>query len=449
MHRDIFISYSRKDLELVKQIKEEIEDAIGIECWMDINGIESGSAQFTHDIVEGIDNCLVFLFMLSESSQKSKYALKELNYAYDEAEIHKKKVVIININGCKMMGEFKFMYSLSDTILWKNRSQHDKLIRDLRKWVGPVNELWDEPEELKEIELSLFRDDGMFGFKDYEGNIVIPAKWDDAKDFTEGLACVCDPDNGKYGFIDKNSHVILSCKWRKAGSFNNGLAPVKDRKNKWGFIDKAGRLVIQCNWNSVSPFKDGLSLVQDEKGKHGFVNESDELVIPCIWELASSFVNGLASVANDKIEFGCIDTSGNVIIPLKWNDALVRGDGFIDVSNEKKQHGLLDTQGTIHIPCKWNHIGLFSEGLAIVEDNSGMFGYTDKSGNLVIPCIWKSADSFSNGIAKVEDKNGKPLLIDKSGKTLEYLKPALNIKKKGLGSEHPNTKVTQENINDI
>ena len=99
MHRDIFISYSRKDLEIVKQIKEEIETTVGIECWMDINGIESGSRRFTHDIVKGIDNCLVFLFMLSENSQISKYALKELNYAYDEAETHGKKVVIINING--------------------------------------------------------------------------------------------------------------------------------------------------------------------------------------------------------------------------------------------------------------------------------------------------------------------------------------------------------------
>ena len=98
MKRDVFISYSRMDLDLVKQIKEEIERKVGIECWMDINGIESGSSRFTRDIVEGIDNCRFFLFMLSEHSQKSKYALRELNYAYDESEIHEKKIVILNTN---------------------------------------------------------------------------------------------------------------------------------------------------------------------------------------------------------------------------------------------------------------------------------------------------------------------------------------------------------------
>lgn len=51
MQRDIFISYSRKDIDLVKQIKGEIEKSIGVQCWMDITGIESGSPRFTKDIV--------------------------------------------------------------------------------------------------------------------------------------------------------------------------------------------------------------------------------------------------------------------------------------------------------------------------------------------------------------------------------------------------------------
>lgn len=82
MQRDIFISYSRRDIGLVKQIKEEIEKSIGIHCWMDINGIESGSPRFTKDIVNGINNCKVFLFMLSEHSQGSEFSLRELNFAY-------------------------------------------------------------------------------------------------------------------------------------------------------------------------------------------------------------------------------------------------------------------------------------------------------------------------------------------------------------------------------
>jgi hypothetical protein len=51
---------------------------------MDLNGIESGSPRFTKDIVEGINKCKVFVFMLTESSQESEFALRELNYAYQK-----------------------------------------------------------------------------------------------------------------------------------------------------------------------------------------------------------------------------------------------------------------------------------------------------------------------------------------------------------------------------
>ena len=134
MEREVFISYSRKDLEEVKKIKYEIDREVGIDCWMDLNGIESGSPRFTKDIVEGINKCKVFVFMLSQSSQDSEFALRELNYAYQKKKTQGKRVVIININNCRLTDEFEFMYGLTDTILWTNKPQHDKFIRDLKSW---------------------------------------------------------------------------------------------------------------------------------------------------------------------------------------------------------------------------------------------------------------------------------------------------------------------------
>ena len=132
---DIFISYSRKNLEKVKAIKMEIEKSTGAECWMDLEGIESGSTQFTQDIVDGINNCRVFLFMLSEYSQASEFALRELNFVMKKAKTDKlKHVTIVNIDDCKMSDEFEFMYGLTDTIAWLNQPQREKLLRDLKRW---------------------------------------------------------------------------------------------------------------------------------------------------------------------------------------------------------------------------------------------------------------------------------------------------------------------------
>ena len=135
--REIFISYSRHDLELVKAIKGEIESTTGVGCWMDLNAIESGSAQFTQDIVSGIRECRVFLFMLSVMSQKSEFALLELNFASKKAKVDRQKhVIIVNIDGCQMCDEFDFLYGLTDTIDWSNLPQKEKLLRDLKRWLG-------------------------------------------------------------------------------------------------------------------------------------------------------------------------------------------------------------------------------------------------------------------------------------------------------------------------
>lgn len=58
MERDIYISYSRWNLEKVKGIKTELEKSTGVECWMDLNAIESGSMQFTQDIIDCNKNML-------------------------------------------------------------------------------------------------------------------------------------------------------------------------------------------------------------------------------------------------------------------------------------------------------------------------------------------------------------------------------------------------------
>lgn len=140
MAREIFISYSRHDLELVRAIKSEIEGATGVECWMDLNAIESGAPQFAQDIVTGIRECRVFLFMLSAKSQDSEFALRELNFASKKAKADKQKhVIIVNVDGCRMCDEFDFLYGLTDTIAWTNHPQKEKLLRDLKKWIGKEN----------------------------------------------------------------------------------------------------------------------------------------------------------------------------------------------------------------------------------------------------------------------------------------------------------------------
>lgn len=165
MEREVFISYSRRDLDQVKQIKEVIDKSIGIECWMDLSGIESGD-QFANVIVEAINKSKIVLFMMSSNSMASEWARDELDYARHE----NKHVVMVNIDNSEMKGAFYFLYHKYDTILWDDIPQRNKLLKDLERWVapkrGPLIEVTTEAGQLMKVcqVLSLNTEEGLSFF---------------------------------------------------------------------------------------------------------------------------------------------------------------------------------------------------------------------------------------------------------------------------------------------
>ena len=128
---DVFISYSRRDLAAVKPIKGELE-RLGFSCWMDLEGIESGSRTFSKHIIDAIDASGSMLFFLSGSSQRSEWALKEIDYAAAEG----KRVVLVRFNDDPMTKEFRFDFGRADVIDWRAPEQRAKLVGNLRSWKG-------------------------------------------------------------------------------------------------------------------------------------------------------------------------------------------------------------------------------------------------------------------------------------------------------------------------
>ena len=76
---DIFISYSRKDSEIVNQFVTSLTNA-GYKVWIDREGIMSGD-QFKAIIVRAIKNSSIVLFFSSANSNASEWTVKEISYA--------------------------------------------------------------------------------------------------------------------------------------------------------------------------------------------------------------------------------------------------------------------------------------------------------------------------------------------------------------------------------
>lgn len=129
--KPIFISYSRYDKNIVFPFVKRIEQDLNTTCWIDYDGIESGS-QFEEMIVDAIDISKVVLFMLSDNSIDSKWTKREVLYAEDEGKI----IVPIVIDGRGLRKWFKFHFGNVDYIDIYEEEQCDKLFNNLSSWIG-------------------------------------------------------------------------------------------------------------------------------------------------------------------------------------------------------------------------------------------------------------------------------------------------------------------------
>lgn len=133
--KTVFISYSRDDLDFVEnEIVNKIERINGVNCWLDIHDIEAGAESFPKVIKQGMEECFIFLIMLSKSSMQKEWPLKELK----DAETFKtkdpsRKIVLVNIDNSELVGEFK-EYKERDIIYWNITYQHQKLLNNIDRW---------------------------------------------------------------------------------------------------------------------------------------------------------------------------------------------------------------------------------------------------------------------------------------------------------------------------
>lgn len=134
MQHDIFISYSRKDLQQVIAIRDELKEKLGANAWIDIKGIESGE-QFVNVIIEAIDSAKVVLFMVSAASMQSEYSKKEIMYAKNVG----KKIVPVILDGSSLSGWFLFEFGVVDYVDIRSELHKQKFFENLKSWLGLDN----------------------------------------------------------------------------------------------------------------------------------------------------------------------------------------------------------------------------------------------------------------------------------------------------------------------
>ncbi|MEB8345782.1 WG repeat-containing protein [Flavobacteriaceae bacterium KMM 6898] len=243
--------------------------------------------------------------------------------------------------------------------------------------------------------LILKKNNGNSSVTDYNGQVLIPEKYDDIGMFEveNNFSYSIVKKNGKYGLINHLDEISLP--------IENDLI----EKRRW-----FDYLIVE---------KDGSQSLYTKDGKE-IISKKYEEIDPCYYNYNERFIvkrNGL---------FGVIDINENIIIPIEFdsisNWVEYGPDAHFVVKNGK--HGLINREGKEIIPPVYDEIIVDNPKLIKVE-NSGLFGTVNWKNIIVHPIeyeqiLWEWPYLTNKALDTVYlKKNGKYLSTDTDGKVLE------------------------------
>lgn len=214
-----------------------------------------------------------------------------------------------------------------------------------------------------------------------------------------------DSPSAKWGFLNTQGEVVIPAKYDQVSGFREGLAPVSFA-GRWGYIDTRDSIVIPFAFRSSWQFHDGVARVIDFSGAPCFLFRNGMKVCPPEVAEVFDFSEGIA-VFQRGIVFGYMDTSGLVVIDPRFEQAWRFENGFARVMMQGKQ-GLINRDGDYVIRPEYEKVNSPSSGRILVKQNAQYY-FVNMQGDRV-GAKYTQATSYYGNIAAVSDENGWRLI---------------------------------------
>ena len=261
-----------------------------------------------------------------------------------------------------------------------------------------------------------FQFHGVWGIIDVTTNTTASPNWDEIGSFNQyNLAQV--QKNGMYGYINRQGQVIIPCEFYSVSSFDsNGLCTVTryERQSRsystyhyyyYGLYDQAGKMVSDTQWRILGNSTKGT---YDSWGDRG----STRVATP-------NFSDGKIRVMNKDGLWGFIDLRGKLVGQVRWTAIGDFSEGMAAVA-ENEKYGYIDPDGNVVIEPQYSNARIFSEGQAWVQTSSGLWQCIDKENNVIIPAKYSQVTEFRNGLADVELPGIGWQIIDAKGELVYF-----------------------------
>lgn len=234
------------------------------------------------------------------------------------------------------------------------------------------------------------------GLINKNGDLVIKPLYDNIFDLEEEMILIYK--NNKYGYLNNQGELAIPLQYEQADNFSEGLAAIKLTDSQWGYINKNGEYIIEPNYDWAGSFNDGIAYVylNDEEK---YINKHGEYVEAPVYDSEIEYFDGLALYLEDNL-YGYINETGEIVIKPQFEYAQDFSEGLA-AALIKDKYGYINKQGKLTITAQFEDAWSFSEGLAAVKIND-KYGFINQKGELVIDAVYDWVWNFYDGIARVE-----------------------------------------------
>ena len=240
------------------------------------------------------------------------------------------------------------------------------------------------------------------------GKIIIPAQYNRAWNFSEGIAGVLK--DGEVSFIkadgepafEKSFPIIYDDNYGEiAFQFHNGLCVMRTMDNKWGLINTQGEWAVEPVYNTISAPRYGYRIVT--KGEHyGLLSVDGKTVLPAEYDLIRNAMDGEGFFIAKNGYAKIVDKDLNTIVPFA-HDGLVQ---LFYIENYRSTDEY-DENGYAKpvTPQYWRY------------DIGAKSGVIDRHGNVIIPAVYHMVRLVDDELFEVEvTYGGERILFDRAGR---------------------------------
>jgi hypothetical protein len=240
---------------------------------------------------------------------------------------------------------------------------------------------------------------------------LIPRRFEVAQPFSEGLAAV--RIDGLFGFINEHGEVVIAPRFEAAGSFSEGYAEVRIG-NASGAIDRSGQLVVPAKFQRLLHFHDGTFIAEPLAEVRSMQNVDYRHLDTLKSSITLTSIRGAGLYHRAKgwlteqdLRFSIFDEPRRGLI---W--AARRGQ------EGGEQWGLLRADGSWKVSPRYEHVQKISETHAVVNGptqpqlppierrETVRWGAVDRNGELVVPLQFEYLSYWRGGYGYA--KEGKP-----------------------------------------